>query len=206
MTHQATYLSRNIRAMAAAPNPSCHGEWSTIRAYGITGYLNSIQRCLSDVSETLLQDTHSILALKRETHYQADVVIEWAHRLLPLVKPLLKENSVLVCVPPSSTREHLAGIQLVALALAVGLNIEFAFDGLQRVNSVPISIERDRRDRSVHRTSIAVDAAMEGKHVILLDDVLVSGTTLGVCAELLVSVGAASVAGVTLAHSCEGYA
>ena len=206
MTNPTTYVSRNIRAMATAPGPGCPGEWCTLRAYGVTGYLNSIQRCSGDVSEALLQDTHAILALKTETRYQADVVIEWAHRLLPLVRPLLKDNSVIVCVPPSSTRGHLAGIQLVALAVAVCLEVEFAFDGLQRVNPVPISVERDRRDRSTHRASIAVDPGIAGKHVILLDDVLVSGTTLGVCAELLVGVGAASVAGVTLAHSCEGYA
>ena len=143
MTHPTTYVSRNIRAMSATPNPGCRGEWCTIRAYGITGYLNSLQRCLSDVSEALLQDTQSILALKRETRYQADVVTEWAHRLLPLVRPLLKENSVLVCAPPSSTRDHLAGIQLVALAVAVLLlatvaqEFELSFAPGQRIGFKP---------------------------------------------------------------------
>ena len=202
MNQQTVYPSRNIAVNLTDTDHHPHDDYFTIRARSITGYLNRYQRHMLDADLALVDDSLAVLAMKRETSYTADVIVQWATRLIELVKPLIQEDSVIVCAPPSTPRNHLAGIHLVALDVAIGLDIEFFDDGLTRTQTIGLSVDRDRRDRRIHQATIVVNPAVVGKHVILVDDVLVSGTTMSVCAELLLEAGATSVNPVSIAQSC----
>jgi phosphoribosylpyrophosphate synthetase len=203
MNQSMVYPSRNIKVTFPIVDDDLHDESGTIRARSVTGYLNRYHRLMLDANQTLVDDSLAVLAMKRETCYATEVIIHWAARLIELVRPLVQKNSVIVCAPPSTPRDHLVGIQLVALAVAVGLEIEFIDDGLTRTHAIGISIDRDRNDRDIHRATMAVNPAVTGTHVILMDDVLVSGTTMSVCAELLMESGAFRVDPVSIAQSCK---
>ncbi len=97
-----------------------------------------------DANQALVDDSLALLTMKRETCHTAEVIIHWASRLIELVRPLVKTNSVIVCAPPSACRDHLAGIQLVVLAVPVGLEVEFITDGLMRTHPIEISVDRER--------------------------------------------------------------
>jgi glutamine phosphoribosylpyrophosphate amidotransferase len=92
----------------------------------------------------------------------------------------------------------------VALAVALGLDLEFIDDALIRTSPIDISTARDRKNRAIHHDTMAVNQIIVGKNAILIDDVLVSGTTMSVCAELLMAAGAVGVNPVSIAQSCRG--
>ena len=57
------------------------------------------------------------------------------------------------------------------------------------------------RPAAVHAGGYEVTAACDGMHLILLDDVVLTGTTLQHVGDLLLAAGAASVRGVALART-----
>ncbi len=62
-------------------------------------------------------------------------------------------------------------------------------------------LDRDNRVRNLHNAfDLGKSTAVLGKRVLLLDDVLTTGTTLHECAKVLLSGGAASVRAVTVAR------
>lgn len=74
---------------------------------------------------------------------------------------------------------------------------------LQRVRPTQQQAHLDaaaRRD-NVHDAFRATPARVAGVRVVLIDDVLTTGATLGECAQALLAGGAASVAGLTLARA-----
>lgn len=59
---------------------------------------------------------------------------------------------------------------------------------------------RLERFANVHEVyTVKKPSAVQGKHILLVDDVLTTGATLGTCSDLLLRAGAAKVSGATLA-------
>ena len=194
--------SRNIQVHLANQNDDLFVESCAIKVRGITSYLNRYQREQASASQALVADSLAILSLKRETLYSADVISSWTERLLRPIESLIGGNTVLCSVPPAVPSDLLSGIQLVALALSKQLDVPYMHDALTRIAPIETSVNRERGNRSIHYESIAANSAVLGKHIVLLDDVLVSGTTLSACSELLLAAGARHIYPFSLAQVC----
>jgi competence protein ComFC len=71
----------------------------------------------------------------------------------------------------------------------------------QRYTQTQTVLDRSNRARNLHNAfDLRKSTAVLGKHILLLDDVLTTGTTLHECAKVLRSGGAASVRAVTVAR------
>ena len=71
-----------------------------------------------------------------------------------------------------------------------------------RVQSTVGSAESRRRNvKDAYRA--LPDAPIKGKHILLVDDIVTTGATLGACAEVLRKAGAAYICGATLARRKE---
>ena len=114
----------------------------------------------------------------------------------------------LLGVPPlgvSPLGVPLLGVSLLALALSRRTGIPVLVDGLVRTRATPSQgrLNRAQRQRNV-QGAFSVRPARKpriaGKSVLLVDDVLTTGATLGACARALRKAGAARVEVVTIAR------
>ncbi len=64
--------------------------------------------------------------------------------------------------------------------------------------------ERDRRNNARDAYALRPGAEVEGKTLVLVDDVVTTGSTLGECARVLREAGARAVYGLTLAQARSG--
>lgn len=95
--------------------------------------------------------------------------------------------------------------QSAVLALAIGkaTSRRVAVDALVRVRATPTQGGLDRRARAANvRGAIAVRrlSDIRGRRIVIVDDVMTTGATVGVCATALVKAGAVSVDILTLAR------
>jgi predicted amidophosphoribosyltransferase len=87
---------------------------------------------------------------------------------------------------------------LIASALARRAGLEARLDLIERVKATPVlrgmsPRERKLAVRAAFRVNPKRRAALEGKAVILVDDVYTSGATTNACARILRRAGAARV-------------
>lgn len=88
--------------------------------------------------------------------------------------------------------------QLLASALSKKLGVPNNPFILQRVRSTPSQGTLDRKDRQKNvkgafRVAAGAEGEIEGKRVLLVDDVLTTGATVGACADVLRKAGAREV-------------
>lgn len=96
--------------------------------------------------------------------------------------------------------------QAAVLALAMGkqLGKPVAVDALRRVRPTESQGHKNRKERQVNVAgafALRRGTDVRGKVVVLVDDVLTSGATVGECAKVLLKAGAAQVCVVTLART-----
>jgi len=108
-------------------------------------------------------------------------------------------------VPLSSKRERSRGYdQAMLLALATALELDdVAVETLKKPHDVQAQSElggREERSANISGAYVVSDIELiEGKSVLLVDDVITTGSTLSECARVLLSAGAKRVACVALA-------
>lgn len=91
--------------------------------------------------------------------------------------------------------------ELLARPLGRALGIDVDTDSLRRTrHTVPqVGLGPDERQANV-RGAFEAGAAVAGRHVLLIDDVLTTGATMSAAAEALLAAGAAGVAAYCLAR------
>lgn len=131
-----------------------------------------------------------------------------AEHLSDLVVPLveeLPEFDGLVPVPLHRSRQRRRGYnQAGLLATAVGRASDVpVLDALirHRATAQQVGLDADaRRANVVDAFAVREGVAVAGKRLVLVDDVLTTGSTLGQCADTLMTAGAAWVGALTLAR------
>lgn len=110
----------------------------------------------------------------------------------------------LVVPVPFSGRERYYNVpSLIALPLARGLGIPADLQALRRLAVGSSQVSLSRQERLVHvMGNFRADAArVSGRRVLLIDDVVTTGSTAAACAQALAAAGAESVAFAALATS-----
>lgn len=119
------------------------------------------------------------------------------HQLSEFVAGLdLGERMLVVAVPPGP-RRNAHPVPALAEAVAAGLGAPLAdvldrAHGATRLRDTPV----DRRPMVVAAAGYVVTGDVADRPVVLVDDVILTGTTLGFLAELLVGAGATEVSAV----------
>jgi ComF family protein len=140
--------------------------------------------------------------------YRGKVILAGAlGTLLRESRPDMPEIDVLMPVPlhPSRLREREYNQSLLlADELNRDLRLPLVYDNLVRQRATPPQTELSRSERLANlRRCFAVQRPdeVEGKRVLLVDDVMTTGTTINECAKVLRKAGAAEVYAVTLART-----
>ena len=123
-------------------------------------------------------------------------------------KVSLGSNTVVVPVPLSKKRRFERGhnqADLIGRTIAKHAGFPFVANGLERIDHSlmhRIGMDKKAREATVKNSFIVkAPRLIDGKDVVLVDDVFTSGSTTSYCAKVLKKNGAASVKVITLARA-----
>lgn len=131
-----------------------------------------------------------IIKLKRANRSAIDY---FANSFNSHFKPVHHEY---IAVPvPSSEKNVTNGITYVCKKLAkLNSNIKYVHNAIFRNKSVESFCKSNHRSIDTIRSSISINySAVNGKHILLIDDITTTGTTLLTIKQMLIAAGAASV-------------
>jgi ComF family protein len=116
---------------------------------------------------------------------------------------------VVIPVPLHAARQRERGYnqsELLARVLERRLNWQVETAALKRVRRTrpQVGLNRVERQENVYGAFIAEPALVEGKDILLIDDVRTTGATLSAAADVLLAAGARSVSGYCLAGAGSG--
>ncbi len=146
------------------------------------------------------------LVLKLKHGDRTDAAAHLARWLARAGGPLLERCDVIAPVPLHRWRLFMRTYNqsaLLANALGKLTGKSVRADALVRIKATRSQggLDRRARRRNVARAfSVRRPAAVEGRHVLLVDDVLTTGATANACAQVLLDAGAAGVDVLALAR------
>ena len=144
-----------------------------------------------------------VLALKHGD--RTDLVRAAQPWMLRAAEPLLVEDPLVVPVPLHPWRQLKRRYNQAAelgRRLAHAANIDYAPDGLRRTFYTPSLDHKPREERhEVLRGAISANGdSLRGRSILLVDDVMTSGATLGASADAALAAGASRVDCLVLAR------
>lgn len=146
-----------------------------------------------------------VLALKHGDRPDlARVLGDW---LADAARPLRAEGMVLVPVPvhpARMVRRRYNQAALIAAQLARRLDLPHLPGALRRTRNTPMQDHRSLADRFANQSgaiAVRVPAALAGRPVLLVDDVMASGATMSAAAEALGAAGAGPVSVAVVARA-----
>jgi competence protein ComFC len=148
----------------------------------------------------------AIHSLKFEGNMSLGEVL--ARPLIELVERLGWRLDILTPVPASLARKKRRGYNqasMLALPLALGCGIHYQSRSLVKIKDTPtqVGLTATQRRDNVREAFQARRSFVEGKSVLVVDDVTTSGATMLACAEALLGAGAQQVYGLTLARAVQ---
>jgi len=118
----------------------------------------------------------------------------------------LAPTDVVVPVPLHAARLRERGYNQAALlaremAHRVGLAVDEHTLTRQRATAPQVELDAEQRKENVHDAFLCTSSVLAGRHVLLVDDVCTTGSTLEACAVALQKGGACDVWALTLARA-----
>lgn len=138
-------------------------------------------------------------------HFKYEGISAAGRELAEMAAPLVGEVDVFAFVPISKRRYNERGYnQAEVLAVELGLLLQKPlYRGLRKTRHTERQVGLKRRDRlkNLRGAFVVRDKELvQGKRVLLIDDVLTTGATLEECAKMLRQAGAKRVTGLVLAR------
>lgn len=129
-----------------------------------------------------------------------------AQYLLKLYNDIDFDADIIIPVPLNPNRHRDRGYnQAILLARPLSFEIERPMISkalIRKVNTRPqVGLSREERLRNVVDAFHAEAQYVQGKNILLIDDVTTTGSTLQACAQELKKVGANAIVGLTLARA-----
>ncbi len=129
-----------------------------------------------------------------------------ARPMIQLYESLKWETDVVLPVPLSGSRRRERGYNQVALLakpIALSAGLPYRPESLQRVRDTRSQVGLALRERTdnVRNAFRGHQPHINGKSVLVIDDVMTSGATLEACSEALLKCGARKVYALTLARA-----
>jgi ComF family protein len=147
----------------------------------------------------------TVIRLKKEP-YLPERVNEMLRQLAVKFSPV--ENGIVLSVPLSKKRRFERGhnqAEIIGRIIGKHSGLPFSSFALQRTDSSPmhrVGMDKKAREATVKNSFVvAAPRLIDGKNVVLVDDVFTSGSTASFCARALKKNGAASVMVITLARA-----
>ena len=173
--------------------PSCHGRPFVFdRAWSAALYQGAVRDCLHHFKYR----ERALLAKPL-----AGLLVRFAERHLPLTS-----FDAIVSVPLSRRRERERGFNQAALLsqeISRVSHLPLLKDCLLRFRETPSQITLSKEER-LHNVAgafrIKTPSAVEGRRLLLVDDIFTTGATANACATTLKETGAVSVSVLTLAR------
>ena len=127
----------------------------------------------------------------------------FARWLMPLINDAGWEIDLVIAVPLSDQRFRERGYNqsaLIAKPLAAQLGVPYNAYGLKRVLNTPsqVGLSAEERIRNVAKAFQAEEEIVSSKAILLVDDVMTTGSTLSACAEALLIGGTKAVYALTV--------
>ncbi|MCK6542694.1 ComF family protein [bacterium] len=211
--YPSTCLACRVR-LGPADKHICASCWNALKTVGESDY-EGILRCdaIDAIHAGYYYDEvlqKSIHALKYER--ALSLIPKFADRLAPIVhtNPMLKTATRITAIPLNPIRKRERGYnQAELLARAVGQLAGLSYvETLQRVRHTESQTKMNTaedRIKNVDGVFIAkADASVQDQSVILVDDIITTGSTANACAAALKKAGASKVFVLTVGRPTLG--
>lgn len=128
-----------------------------------------------------------------------------SQRLVSLIREAGWAVDLVIPVPLSDQRFRERGYNqsaLIAKPLAAWLHLPYNVYGLKRILDTPsqVGLSAEERRKNVDKAFFAEAAIVRSKSILVVDDVMTTGSTLAACAKALLQAQANYVYAVTVAH------
>ena len=129
-----------------------------------------------------------------------------AAQMVDFVRSLQWPIELVIPVPLGKKRLKERGynqVGLVARPLAYGLGLRYEPNALRKIRETrsQVGLSVSQRHKNVHDAYQADPGAVQGKSILIMDDVATTGSTISACTAALLSVGARDVYVLTIARA-----